>query len=72
MSLPIGERRKLRRMERDIARADPRLESLYSMFTKLSGLDAMPRPERVRAMAVRRAVRRAARLRRAAPLSNAG
>jgi hypothetical protein len=68
MSLPIGERRKLRQMERDIARTDPRLESLYSMFTRLSGLDAMPRLERVRA----RVIRRAARVRRAAPLSNAG
>ena len=32
---PIGERRKLRRMERAIASTDPRLEGLYSMFAKL-------------------------------------
>ncbi len=68
MGLPIGERRKLHRMERAITRTDPRLEALYSMFTKLSGLDAMPRLERVRA----RAIRRAARVRRPAWLSNAG
>lgn len=70
MGLPIGERRKLRRIEQAISRTDPRLEALYSMFTKLSGPDTMPRLERVRARAIRRAARM--RVRRTAPSSNAG
>jgi hypothetical protein len=57
MSLPIGERRKLRRIERGIASADPRLAGLYSMFAKLSRLEAMPRAERVRAGVIRPSVR---------------
>jgi len=60
MSLTIGERRKLRRIERDIASADPRLAALYTMFGRLSRPEAMPRLERVRA----RSLRRAARVRR--------
>lgn len=60
MSLPIGERRKLRRIERGLTDNDPRLAALYTMFARLSGLEAMPRLERVRP----RAVRRAARVRR--------
>ena len=67
MSLPIGERRKLRRMERSLASTDPRLDALYSMFTRLSGLEAVPRVERVRAISFRRTPR----VRRAAPLSSA-
>lgn len=57
MSLPIGERRKLRGIERGIASADPRLAALYSMFGKLSRPEAMPRLERVRAGTIRRAGR---------------
>lgn len=57
MSLPIGERRKLRRIERGLASTDPRLTALYSMFGRLSSPDAMPRIERVRAGGIRRAVR---------------
>jgi hypothetical protein len=60
MSLPIRERRKLRRIERGIASNDPRLAALYGMFARLSRLEAMPRLERVRA----RSIRRAARVRR--------
>jgi hypothetical protein len=60
MSLPIGERRKLRRIEQGIASADPRLAALYSMFGKLSRVEAMPRMERIRP----RTIRRAARMRR--------
>jgi hypothetical protein len=67
MSLPIGERRKLRRMERAIANTDPRLEGLYSMFTKLNGLDKMPRRERIRAGVIRPKPR----VRRDVPLSRA-
>ncbi len=57
MSLPISERRKLRRIERGIASADPRLAALYSMFCRLSRLEAMPRAEHVRARSIRRAAR---------------
>jgi hypothetical protein len=67
MSLPIGERRKLRRMERAIASTDPRLEGLYAMFTRLNGLDKMPRRERIRAGVIRPKPR----VRRDAPLSRA-
>ena len=67
MSLPIGERSKLRRMERAIARTEPRLEALYSMFTRLNGLDKMPRRERIRAGVIRRTPR----ARRPVPLSRA-
>ena len=57
MSLPISERRKLRRIEHDIASTDPRLSALYSMFARLSRPEAMPRAERVRGGAIRRSVR---------------
>jgi hypothetical protein len=66
MGLPIGERRKLRRMERALVRTDPRLEALYSMFTKLGTRESMMPPlECVRAWRFSRA----ARARRAAPMS---
>jgi hypothetical protein len=57
MSLPIGERRKLRRIEKGIASTDPRLAALYTMFGRLSRLETMPRLERVRAGTIRRAAR---------------
>jgi hypothetical protein len=55
MSLPLGERRKLRQIERGIAGSDPRLEALYTMFARLSRFEAMPRLERIRAGVLRRA-----------------
>ena len=57
MSLPLGERRKLRQIERGIATSDPHLAALYSMFARLSRFEAMPRVERIRAGLVRRAAR---------------
>ncbi len=57
MSLPIRERRKLRRIEQGLASNDPRLAALYSMFGRLSRPESMPRLERVRARAIRRAAR---------------
>lgn len=57
MSLPIGERRKLRRIERDVASTDPHLAALYTMFARLSRLEAMPRFERVRHGVIRRSAR---------------
>ena len=65
MGLPIGERRKLRRMERALVRTDPRLEALYSMFTKLGTRESVPRMERVRTWRFPRG----ARARRATPMS---
>jgi hypothetical protein len=65
MGLRIGERRKLRRMERALVRTDPRLEALYSMFTRLGTRESMPPPERVRTWKFGRA----ARARRTAPMS---
>jgi hypothetical protein len=62
MGLPIGERRRLRRIERAITRTDPRLDALYAMFTRLGIWEAPPQAERVRAWRIRRAalVRRGA------------
>lgn len=64
MGLPIGERRKLRRAERAITRSDPRLKAMFSMFTRLNRVEAMPRREQVRA----RQIRRGHRVRQPAPL----
>ncbi len=67
MGLPIGERRKLRRIERAITRTDPRLDALYAMFTRLGRWEAPPSAEQVRPGRIRRA----ARVRRGTPLSSA-
>ena len=64
MGLPMRERRKLRKIERAIARTEPRLTAKFSMFTCLNRVEAMPRLERVR----NRVIRRAARARRAVTL----
>jgi phage shock protein A len=61
MGLPMGERRKLRKIERAIARTEPRLTAMFSMFSCLNRVEDMPRLERVR----NRVIRRAARARRA-------
>ena len=57
MSLPIGDRRKLRQIERGIADSDPRLAALYTMFARLSRFESMPRLERMRVGVIRRAAR---------------
>ena len=54
MSLPVGERRKLRTIERAAASADPGLATRFSMFNQLSQPEDMPRTERVQARAIRR------------------
>ena len=64
MGLPMGERRKLRKIERAIARTEPRLTAMFSMFSCLNRVDDMPRLEQVR----NRVIRRAARARRAVTL----
>jgi hypothetical protein len=58
MILPVGERRRLRRMERSLASSDPRLVPLFSIFNRLTWLEAMPDSERLGAWEVRRKVRR--------------
>jgi hypothetical protein len=54
MSLPAGERRKLRAIERATASADPGLAARFSMFNELSRQEDMPPGERVRAREIRR------------------
>jgi Protein of unknown function (DUF3040) len=54
MSLPVGERRKLRAIERAAASTDPRLAARFSMFNQLNGQEDMPRTERLKARALRR------------------
>jgi len=54
MSLRLGERRRLRRIERSLACSDSRLNSLYSIFTRLTWSEAMPASERLRAWEGRR------------------
>jgi len=52
MSLPVGERRKLRRIERDAARADPGLAARFTIFNRLSRFEDMPRTERLKALGI--------------------
>jgi len=53
MGLPGGQQRVLERIEGRLARADPRLESLFAIFTRLSLTEAMPWIEQVKARPVR-------------------
>ena len=46
MSLSMGERRRLRAIERSLGGSDSPLASLYSIFNRLGGADAMPAGER--------------------------
>ena len=48
MRLSMGERRKLRTIERSLADSDSRLASLYTIFNRLARGDAMPADERRR------------------------
>ena len=54
MSLPVGERRKLRAMQRATASADPGLAARFAIFNRLSRQEDMPRTERLKAREVRR------------------
>jgi len=54
MSLPIGERRRLRAMERATASADPGLADRFAIFNRLSHPEGRPRTERVKAREIRR------------------
>jgi len=54
MTLPAGERRKLRALERSAASADPGLAARFAMFNQLTRHDEMPRAEQLKARRVRR------------------
>ncbi len=54
MSLPAGERRKLRVIERAEARDDPGLAARYHIFNRLTRHEDMPRTERLRKRTIRR------------------
>jgi hypothetical protein len=47
MSLPIGQRRALESIEGKLAESDPRLVSLFSIFTRLTLAEKMPWIEQV-------------------------
>lgn len=53
MGLPGSQRRVLERIEGRLAQSDPRLESLFAIFTRLSLAEAMPWSEQVKARRVR-------------------
>ena len=48
MSLPASEARALTRIERALLSRDPRLRSLFSIFTRLTWQEAMPAREQLR------------------------
>jgi Protein of unknown function (DUF3040) len=49
MRLSLRERRNLRRINRTLRGADPRLASMLDMFSRLAAGDAMPSHEQLRA-----------------------
>jgi hypothetical protein len=52
MGLPGSQQRVLERIEGRLARSDPRLESLFAIFTRLSLAESMPWIEQVKAQPV--------------------
>ena len=53
MSLPASQRRILDRIERKLRDSDPRLTTLFSIFTRLTGDEDMPRIEEIKARLAR-------------------
>jgi hypothetical protein len=51
MGLPASQRRILERIEGTLRGSDPRLAALFSIFTRLTSDEEMPRIEQVRAKA---------------------
>ena len=47
MSLPIGQQRVLESIEGKLSESDPRLVSLFSIFTRLTLTEKMPRIEQI-------------------------
>ena|SRR5215510_10997719 len=52
MSLPTGQQRVLERIEGKLAESDPRLASLFVIFTRLNLAEAMPWIEQLKARPV--------------------
>lgn len=48
MSLPASQQRVLSRIEEALQSRDPRLKTLFSTFTRLTGHEAMPATEQLR------------------------
>jgi hypothetical protein len=48
MSLPVSEARVLTRIEEGLLSRDPRLRSIFSIFTRLTWQEAMPAREQIR------------------------
>jgi hypothetical protein len=48
MSLPVSEERALTRIEQVLLSRDPRLKSLFAIFTRLTRYEAMPTIEQLR------------------------
>jgi hypothetical protein len=48
MSLPVSEERALTHIERALLYRDPRLKSLFAIFTRLTWQEAMPSIEQLR------------------------
>ncbi len=48
MSLPVAEERALTRIEQALLSRDPRLKSLFTIFTRLTWQEAMPTIEQLR------------------------
>jgi len=53
MSLPASQQRILDRIERKLRDTDPRLTSLFSIFTRLTRDEDMPRAEEIKARLAR-------------------
>jgi hypothetical protein len=51
MRLSLRERRSIRRISRALDGADPRLVSMFDMFSRVAADDAMPAHEQLRAAA---------------------
>ena len=51
MGLPGGQRKHLEKIESSLRESDPRLASLFTIFTRLSQDEEMPALEQVRASA---------------------
>ena len=52
MSLPTGQQRVLEKIEGRLAQSDPRLVSLFTIFTRLTLAEKMPWIEQIRARPV--------------------
>ena len=66
MNVRVGRRRALHGIEQDLARSDPRLDTLFFAFTKQVNGEKMPRTEKIKSAPLRllaRPRRRSARRR---------